>query len=691
MKYVIAILLSVPFLSLGQTDRSSKPTAGPAPIINIGESQTFTLPNGLTILLSENHKIPRVSIDFYSGSGQMLEGEKAGLRDFTGALILSGTETRSKDILDREKDFFGASFYASGSSASMSCLTKHLQKVVPLYADVLMHANFPEEEVERIRNQFQTNLKNTKSSPDQMAGNAISKINFPGHPFGEVMTEQTLNNITREDMLSFYRKMFSPSGSYLVVVGDIDMEQTRKIAEEFFGKWNGPESSRDSFAIPSRPAGNQVYFVPKAGAVQSVVKVSFPVNIRTGDERQLTLNVLNGVFGGNGFSTRLMQNLREDKGYTYGCYADMSVNEEGSWMSAGGNFRNEVTDSAIREILYEFKRIMDTPVGTDELALTKASMSGSFARSLEQPSTIARFAYNIKRYGMKPDMYQTYLKRLQATTENDINLAAKEFFSSDQCNIIVVGNEEIANKLIEFDADGTIQYLDAFGNPVEMSKSADITKEKLIEKYVLAVTQSTQMKEVEKKMKKIKSVVKNADVTFAGAPFSMTSKEIWMSPNAEGSKIEGNGMVIQKSYFDGKKGASSGMQGNTQLSDAEIAAKTKSVGLFPEINYHRTGMDFELKGIEKIDGKDVYVLIVSDGLSKTYDYFDKGSMMKIRSVNLREVNGQQMETTVDYADFKSVNGIYFPFSAIISTGQISLKSNISSIDVNVKASLKEFE
>lgn len=678
-----------PFMFFAQPNRSVVPSAGPAPIINIPDAQQFTLPNGLTVVLSENHKIPRVSIEFYSGSDITKEEEKAGLREFTGSLILSGTSNRTKDQLDAEKDYFGASINTSGSSASMSCLKKHLDKVVPIFTDVMMNASFPEDEFLRIKDQYLSNLINTKSDPGEMANNATYKVNFSGHPFGEIMTETSLNNISLSDIQECYKQFFSPDKGFLIIVGDINLEEATSLVGKHFSTWSGSKAMNFSYPDVERKTGNQVYFVNKPGAVQSVIQVSYTLPIRTGNDLQLPLGVLNNILGGGGFGTRLMQNLREKKAFTYGCYSDLNVNAEGSWLTVEGNFRNEVSDSAIAEILYEMDKLIKEPVKAEELSLTKNSMSGGFARSLESPSTVARFAYNIIRYGLKKDIYQTYLKRLEAININDIQTVSTQFLTAKQCNIVVVGNESIVDNLKQFDSDGSIDYLDAYGNVIEQRKPADIRKEVLLEKYILAVTGSKTKAEAVKKCKKIKSFEKVTTMKLGQASF--TSTEVWMAPNLEGTKLEGQGMVFQKSYFDGKKGESSSMEGKKPMTQTEINAKMKITGIFPELNYDANKVDYELLGIEKWNGKEVYVLRLNEETGSTYDYFDKNTFMKLQSVAIRMSEGQTVESTIVNSDFKPIQGMYFPFTIDLTIGGMSLSGKVETLALNKKVNLKDFK
>jgi len=240
-KYIILTGLLLPAVLFGQLDRSVKPVPAKAPSINIKDSEVFNTANGITVILSENHKLPRVSFDFVMGSDPRVEGSKAGLSDMAASLILSGTTNRSKDQLDAEKDYIGASLDASESSITLSCLTKHMDKGLTLMQDVIMNANFPQSEFDRIKKQNESGLMAAKSDPGTMADNAEKRINFPNHPYGDVMTEATLNNITREDVVNYFKSTFTPKGSYLVIVGDITKEQATKIVDQYFSKWNGPE------------------------------------------------------------------------------------------------------------------------------------------------------------------------------------------------------------------------------------------------------------------------------------------------------------------------------------------------------------------------------------------------------------------------------------------------------------------
>ena len=243
IKYTLLILF-IPFLGWNQVDRSIVPTAGEAKEIKLKDSEVFTTANGITVILSENHKIPRVAINYISGADEQVEGDKAGLSSMAGELIMSGTSSLTKDELDNKIDFIGANLTASENSIRLSCLTKHFTTGLALMEDLAKNASFPNDEVDRIKKQAESNLSATKSSADEMANNAVVKVNFSGHPYSNVMTESSLENITRDDLLAYYQNTFTPQESYIVIVGDINRKDAERLVNKHFGSWEGKNPSR---------------------------------------------------------------------------------------------------------------------------------------------------------------------------------------------------------------------------------------------------------------------------------------------------------------------------------------------------------------------------------------------------------------------------------------------------------------
>lgn len=691
-RYIIALGLLFPVLGMAQLDRSVRPEAGPAPEINIEDSKVFKLENGLTVIVSENDKLPRVSFNLVMDGTPKTYGNMAGLPEIAGSLIMSGTHTRSKDALDREIDYIGANLSADENSIRLSCLTKHMDMGLTLMTDVLMNANFPESEFDRIIKSNESNLTAAKSDAGTMVNNATFVANFPSsHPYGEVMTEESLGAITRDAVINYYKETFTPQGAYLVIVGDIKAAEIGKTLSKYFEGWSGPKAHEAKLPAANKNNGSRVIFVNKNGAVQSVIAISFPMDLTPSHPDYLKVQVLNGIMGGGAFGNRLMQNLREDKGYTYGCRSSVSINSEGSWFQAGGNFRNEVTDSAITEILYELERIAEGLVEDDELALTKASMSGGFARSLENPATVARFALNIIRYDLPSDYYQTYLKRLDAITKEDILEVAQKYMKANKANIVVVGNEEVVERLTKFDADGKIERMDAFGNEVIEREAADISAEELFQKHVAAVAMGSSGKKLDKKLSKIKSMVSKTEMTSAMGNALLT--EAWSSDGKEGSKTVMMGTTFAKSYFDGENGAVWNMQtGSEDLTAEQIAAKKKSKGIIPEMYFENSGMDYELLGFEDFNGTKCYLVRMNDGENEMFVYYNAQSYLKEGVMSISEQMGQTMEIIVTYGNYTEYNGILMADKVDQNFGgRFSMEGKVTERNMNAGFNLEDFK
>lgn len=451
-------------MSWGQIDRTKAPEAGPAPELNIGTPTKLELNNGLRVIVVENHRMPAVSWSMTLDFPPFLEGEKAGLQDLVSGMMAAGTASKSKADIAEEVDFLGASFRANAKGFFASSLSKNTSDLLRIVADVILHPTFPQEELDKMKKQMASGLANTPTSPGEIAGNLVATTNFGSmHPYGEVMTETTLDAITREDLVSYHDAYFRPNAAYLIVVGDITPDEAYAKANTHFGKWKRADIPFKRLAPARFPIGNQVRFAGIEGAVQSTINITQPVPFPPGHPDAAAIQLMNSILGGGAFSGRLMQNLREDKAFTYGARCALSADPVTAEFIAYADVRTEVTDSALVEFMAEINRIRDEQVTAEELATAKAFLSGSFARSLENEGTVARFALNIQRYSLPEDYYQTYLKRIEAVTVEDIQRVAKNMIKPNNLNICVVGSPDILELLKPFDTSGGIDQYDAFG------------------------------------------------------------------------------------------------------------------------------------------------------------------------------------------------------------------------------------
>jgi zinc protease len=277
-------------------------------------------------------------------------------------------------------------------------------------------------------------------------------------------------------VVDYYSTYFKPNVAYMVIVGDISTDRARQLMDLYFSAWEPGDVPSHSYETPEPPPANTVAFADRTGAVQSVISVSYPLFLQPGDPDAIKVSVMNSILGGGVFSGRLMQNLREDKGFTYGARSSLSSDRLVGRLNVRTEVRNSVTDSAIVEILYEMDRMVSEPVDEETLELIKNYLNGSFARSLESPRTIARFALNIERYNLPEDYYDTYLERLSRVTATEVQQVAGTFIRPENSFIIVGGNEsEVAGTLEKFSADGKVHFFDPFGRKIE-EDDAEVTK-----------------------------------------------------------------------------------------------------------------------------------------------------------------------------------------------------------------------
>ena len=670
--------------------RSQAPEPGPAPNIQMGTYEDFELANGLKVIVVENHKLPRVSLQLFVDAPIIQEGAYAGYVSIAGDLLSKGTKNRTKAEIDEAVDFLGASLSTGANGLFASSLTKHMDPLFEIMTDILYHPTFPEAEFDKIKKQTLSALAQAKDDPNAIAGNVAQVLRYgKNHPYGEVATEETIERIDLEKCKSYYKTFFQPDISYLVVVGDISKNQIKPKIEQYFGKWkNTTAVPKYVYPTPKKPEQTEVDFVSKSGAVQSVINVTYPIDLKPGSADAIPASVMNTMLGGF-FNSRLMQNLRETHAYTYGARSSLSSDRLVGNFNAAASVRNEVTDSSIVQFMKELNAIRTKQLSQEDLELVKNVMAGNFARSLERPQTVARFALNTFRYNLPKDYYATYLKRLSNVTAADVLAMAQKYIRPDRAHILVVGNkDEVADKLGQFAASGKVNYFDTYGNPIEMQEldlSDGLNAETVIDQYIAAIGG----------VEKVKTVKDIHQVFVAEVQGMMINNEILMkAPNKFAMTNSMNGQVMMKRVFDGAKGKDSGMGGDRMLEGSELENMKSNARMFGEMYFKELGLTAELKGLEAINGQNAYkVVMTSPAGNKTVDFYAVDSGYKIRS-EITETNGEQSATQViEWGDYKPVKGVKLPHSMTISGDgmPMTIKMKATSIKVNEGIADEKFE
>lgn len=675
MKKIIVSLISilVVFAASAQIDRSQRPEPGPAPVIQLGEFESFEMENGLKVIVVENRKVPVVSFQLTLDIDPVMEGEATGYVSMAGSLLREGTTNRSKQEIDEAIDFIGGSLSTFSTGMFASSLTKHKESLLELMSDVLLNPSFPESELERLINQNISGLATTRNDAGAMASNLSRALAYgPDHPYGEITTEESLENIRREQIVQYYEDHFKPNVAYLVIVGDINVEEAKEVSNRFFGQWQPGEVPSRSFPTPAAPAGNRVAFADRAGAVQSVVVVTHPVVLTPGHPDAIKVSVMNSILGAGGFSGRLLQNLREDKGYTYGAYSNISTDRLVSRFMARAEVRNEVTDSTVTEILNEMQRMIYEPVEERSLQLIKNFMTGNFARSLESPRTMANFALNIERYGLPEDYYATYLEKLNAVTIEEVQEAAAKYLKPENAIIVVAGNkEEVAETLIPFSASGEVEFFDPFARPLEdvalRPAPEGYTAETVIEKYIDAIGGR-------EKLENIEDMKMDMTASAMGMQFQMTNYQ--KAPHYSLQKMMMGDMVMQQVLFDGEKAVVTSQMGRQEFTEGEEFEQMKMQSVMNmELKYKELGFEKELLGIDNIDGQDAYKIeVVSPGGVKSHEYYAVDTGYKIKSITA--------DSQTTFSDYQGVDGYYMPYKIVTEAGPQIIQMTIDNVEIN---------
>lgn len=677
MKTKYLYILAIFFISVSvsaQIDRSIQPKPGPAPKVNLGTPHTFSLKNGLNVIVVENHKLPRVSATLTLDNDPILEGDKAGVSSLLGSLLGSGTTTISKNDFNEEVDYLGARMSFGSQSARLNSLSKYFPRLFEMMADAVMNPLFVQEDFDKEVNLLLDGIKSGEKSVDVIASRLQNVLAYgKNHPYGEFTTKESIENITLNDVKNFYNTYFKPNNAYLIIVGDVDSKEIKKMVSKTFKKWE-----QGTLPIANTPrvdnvGKTQIDFINMPNAVQSNVSVISTTNLKMSNPDYFAVKLANNILGGGG-EGRLFLNLREDKAYTYGSYSSINSDEKtASTFSAYAQVRNMVTDSAAVEILNEIKKISTENVTAEELKNTKATYIGSFVRNVEKPGTIARYALNSRINNLPADFYETYLDKINAVTIEDIKRVAKKYFNANNSRVVIVG--KAVEVLPNLQKTGfPINYYDTKGNKTEkpeLSKPIPegVTKETVFNNYLNAIGGIDKVKEVN-------TIFTKAEATMQGMVFTMETKT--MAPNKLSVEVSGMGMILSKNKFNGETGYNEKQGQKTDLTQAEIDEYKASKLPISELNF-AADEKIKLVKIEPVNGEDAYV--VKKGEDTTI-YYSVESGLKLKQVTEAEAMGQKIKQEMAFSNYKEVNGIKVPHSMQMDMGPQKIEFVVKEVKIN---------
>ena len=681
-KQLYLFLFLVPLVTMAQNiDRSKAPMPGKAPLIQIGDPVKFTLANGLQVFVVKNTKLPQVSATLALDYDGFAEGDKAGVAQMAGQLLKRGTATKSKAQLDEAIEFLGGSMSTSSQSASVSSLKGNFPSLLSLLSEVVLQPALSTEELEKIRKQTLSGIESSKDDADAISGNVVKKLVYGAtHPYGEMMTTKTVNQVSIADVKSFLNTYWIPNAAYLIFVGDIEPATAKALAEKSFGSWKKGVFTKQNFAKPVQPKQTYVAIVDRPASVQSVVAIAGAVDLLPGSSNVIAGSVMNNILGG-GFSGRLFANLREKYAFTYGAYSSLSPSRQIGIFQAEASVRNEKTDSSVQELLREINTLRNEQVGETELSRMKNYLSGGFARSLENPATIANFALNIARNNLPEDYYQKYLTNLAAVDAAKVQNAAQLFLNTNQMHIVIVGNaKQIAKGLEKY---GPIKYFDIEGNevaaPTEVKADASLTPAALMEKAIAAIG-------TKEALDNVKDVQLKGTANLMGQSLEM-QQTIVMPGNTVTTMSMGGMAMMRQAVVDGKYSVTQQGQ-EAPITDDVKEGLDESAFLAPEQLYLAKGYGLKIVGAEKVDGKDaIDVEVTTPSKKVSHRFYDAKTFLLVKTSKSEEVPGQGTMTQQQYyTGYKVVNGVQIASEQLMDLGQ--MKINIKYTDIKMNQGLK---
>ena len=427
------------------------------------------LSNGLEIILAESHSIPKFHGELFFRSGNAAVADRApGLAEMTATVVRTGTSKRASRQIEEDLRRIGADLSSNAgsdtSAISFAGLSEFSGPLLGLVNELARDAAFPEAEFERERRQKLEEVKLERTQPGFLASERLRKVLFGAHPYGQVSpSEAQVAAYRREDLQTVYREFYTPENAVLLLVGDFDSNAMLATAEKVFSNWQGPKPVAKAFPAVSNPRGRRVYLVHVPGAVQTQILAGCHAITRKNPD-WVKLGLTNSLYGG-AFNSRLVMNIREDKGYTYSPRSGVSALRQHGYFSVSAAVRNDVVAASLTEIFYELDKLRSVPVPEPELADAQNYLSGVFSMGLAtQDGLLSQFS-TVALNELPDDYLETYRAKVRAITPEDLLLTARKYFDSANMQIVVVGDRaQIETQAALF---GDVEFFDAQGKRVD--------------------------------------------------------------------------------------------------------------------------------------------------------------------------------------------------------------------------------
>ncbi len=447
--------------------RNSAPKL-PAPhSFKLPKIEKYKLANGLTVELVEDHRVPFTTFAIGIKSGTANDSaEHEGVAALLANMLNEGTQKHSSKELAEEVDFIGGAFMAYAGQdftvASCSALSQYNDRLLAVVADTVLNPSFPEDELKLNKTNTMQELAMNRAKPDFLANERFAKVIYGNHPYAVISPKpESIEKITRKQLVDFHNKTYVPNQSFVVVVGDFKSDEMKALIEKDFGAWKTASAEKQEDASIPKQSGRKIYLVDRPDSVQSKIKMG-NISTKRIDADFYPMTVANQILGGAA-TARLFMNIREAKGYTYGAYSRYSPQRQPGTFSAEAEVRSEVTAPALQEFIYELERMRNLKASDKELSSAKNYLVGSFQLGLETQSGLATRLLEGEIYGLPEDYLEKYGDKILAVSADEVRNVVRKNVDLDNMVITVVGDGAKIKSDLEYFAPVTV--FDTTGNP----------------------------------------------------------------------------------------------------------------------------------------------------------------------------------------------------------------------------------
>lgn len=447
------------------------PKAGPNPKLALPPIEKARLSNGLEVWMVKHSELPIVSMNMVFKTGAAAEPKgKDGVANMAATLIDDGTKTRSAEEITNQLQSIGANIGANSgwdsTNVTLQTVTANLDKALDIYADVITNPVFPSKETEGLRGRSLVGLQQQKSNANIIGNIAYARVLYGDHPYGRQLNgnEKTIKDISRDDVVSFYDKVYRPNNAVLIVVGDAARATLIPKLEKAFGGWKSGDVLTSTVPSAASMGKTGIYLVDRPGSAQSVVSIG-QVGIDRANPDYFPVVVMNAVLGG-GITSRISMNLRENKGYTYGAGSNWAFRKGAGPFAAGGDMQTAVTKEAVWEVMKELQDVRSgRPITQKELDYNKQSLIRRYPAGFETVGAISNQLSNLVVYGLPDTYFNDYIGKVNAVTLDDVNRVATKYLDPDKMAIVIVGDRKVVEGGLK-ELGYPITILDTEGNPV---------------------------------------------------------------------------------------------------------------------------------------------------------------------------------------------------------------------------------